>query len=133
MVVLDTHALIWMDADDPSLGNAARRVVREAWAEGQVGVSAISFWECAMLHQAGRIELPGALTEWRHELLAAGLKEWPVTGDIALMAVSLGLPHKDPADRFIVATALSHGAALVTADKMLLGWKSALVRHNAGR
>lgn len=43
MIVLDTHALIWMDADDSSLGRAARRVIRDAWTEGQVGVSAISF------------------------------------------------------------------------------------------
>lgn len=133
MVVLDTHALLWMDADDPALGKASRRVIGESWAQGQVGVSAITFWECAMLHQAGRIELPGAAHEWRQQWLAAGLNEWPLSGDIALLAVSLDLPHKDPADRFIVATAIARGAALVTADKRLLGWKNALVRRDAGR
>jgi PIN domain nuclease of toxin-antitoxin system len=133
MVVLDTHALLWMDADDAALGKAARRAIGEAWAHGQVGVSAISFWECAMLHQAGRIELPCAPDEWRRQWLAAGLKEWPLSGDIVLLAVSLDLPHKDPADRFIVATAIARGAALLTADKLLLGWKNALVRRHAGR
>ena len=133
MLVLDTHALIWMDADDPSLGKAARRVIRDAWAEGRVGVSAISFWECAMLLAAGRIELPGTVAQWRQELLGAGMTEWPVTGEIALLAVSLDLPHKDPADRFIVATAMARGAALVTADKLLLDWKNALVRRHAGK
>ncbi len=133
MVVLDTHALLWMDADDPALGKAARRVIGDAWTRGEVGVSAISFWECAMLHQAGRIELPGTPDEWRRQWLAAGLKEWPLSGDIALLAVSLDLPHKGPADRFIVATAIARGAALVTADKLLLGWKNTLVRCQAGR
>ena len=33
----------------------------------------------------------------------------------------LGLPHKDPADRFIVATALANDALLVTADQTILG------------
>lgn len=133
MIVLDTHALIWMDGDNPSLGRTARRAVRDAWAEGHVGVSAITFWECAMLHEAGRIELPGAPEQWRQELLGAGLHEWPVTGEIAMLAVSLDLPHKDPADRFIVATAIARGAALITADKVLLGWKNALARRDAAR
>jgi PIN domain nuclease of toxin-antitoxin system len=41
-----------------------------------------------------------------------------------------GLPE-DPADRFIVASALSHGAALVTADEALLRWPHALERVDA--
>jgi PIN domain nuclease of toxin-antitoxin system len=133
MIVLDTHALIWMDADEPSLGRSARRAIREAWTEGRVGVSAISFWECAMLHQLGRIELPVGPDRWRQELLAAGLQEWALTGDVAVLAVALDLPHKNPADRFIVATAISRGATLVTADKVLLGWKNAVVRRDAAK
>ena len=35
------------------------------------------------------------------------------------------------ADRFIVATALVHGAALVTADQRLLDWCHGLERHDA--
>jgi PIN domain nuclease of toxin-antitoxin system len=85
MMLLNTHALIWMDADEPSLGRLARRAIRDAWAEGRVGVSAISFWECTMLHQLGRIELPVRPDRWRQELLAAGLQEWALTGDVAVL------------------------------------------------
>jgi len=52
MIVLDTHTLLWMDRDDPALGLAARKIIKEAWRKGETTVSAISFWEAAML--AGR-------------------------------------------------------------------------------
>jgi len=38
--------------------------------------------------------------------------------------------HKDPADRLIAATAITHGATLVTADERLLKWKHAVKRQN---
>ena len=44
VIVLDTHALLWMDRDDPALGAASRRLIEEAWRAGQVAVSTISFW-----------------------------------------------------------------------------------------
>ena len=133
MIVLDTHALVWMDADDPSLGRAARRAVRQAWQAQQLAVSAVSFWECAMLHSRGRITLPKSPLAWRGDLIAAGLVEWPIDGEIAILAADLETLHNDPADRFIVATAISRRAALLTADARLLGWKHALKRVDAAR
>ena len=133
MILLDTHALVWMDADDPSLGRTARRAIQQAWKAQQMAVSAVSFWECAMLHARGRITLPKSPLAWRGDLIAAGLIEWPVDGEIAILAADLELLHKDPADRFIVATAISRRAALLTADERLLGWKHALKRVDATR
>lgn len=62
---------------------------------------------------------------------SAGLIELPIDGAIGIQAVDLnGLPD-DPADRLIVATALHHRAALVTADEKLLAWTHPLIRHDA--
>jgi len=58
--------------------------------------------------------------------------ECPLNGEIALLAVNLDL-HRDPADRFIAATAIAHQATLVTADERLLAWKNPLKRQNATR
>ena len=55
MILLDTHVLLWLDSDSPQLGAQARQVIQEAWQADQVAVSAISFWETAMLQQRGRI------------------------------------------------------------------------------
>lgn len=131
MILLDTHALVWMDQDDAALGKTARRIVQAAWDAEGVAVSAISFWECEMLHGAGRLKLAQSPTQWRADLLAAGLIEFPVDGEIAMLSVRLDLSHKDPADRLIAATAIVKGAALLTADARLLKWKHALKRHDA--
>ena len=84
-----------------------------------------------MLLQKGRIELPVSVEIWRRDLLQAGVREIPLDGGIALLATSLESEHRDPADRFIIATAIHHEALLVTADKIMLGWKSSLKRFNA--
>lgn len=133
MILLDTHALVWMNQDDTALGKAARRFIQTAWDAGGLAVSAISFWECEMLHAAKRVRLMQTPAAWRTQLLAAGLIEIPVDGEIAMLSVHLDLPHKDPADRFIAATAIVNGAALMTADTTLLKWKSTLKRHDASR
>ena len=123
----------WMNQDDAALGRAARRLVQTAWDAGALAVSAISFWECEMLHAAKRLRLPQSPAAWRTQLLATGLIEFPVDGEIAMLSVHLDLSHKDPADRIIVATAIAKGAALMTADTKLLKWKSTLKRHDASR
>ena len=133
MILVDTHVLVWMDTDDPALGRVGRRVIQQAWAAQQLAVSAVSFWECAMLHARGRIKLPKLPKAWRSDLLAAGLTELPLDGEIAVVAAELDTLHKDPADRFIAATAIVRGATLVTADQRILGWKHALRRQDAAR
>ena len=49
--------------------------------------------------------------------------EVPIDGVIAMTAARLGM-HGDPGDRFIVATALTHGATLMTADAKIQSMKS---------
>ena len=133
MIVLDTHVLIWMDADDAALGPQARARIEQAWRAGEVAVSAISFWECALLAEKGRIVLPLAVERWRAGLLGAGLVEIALDGRIALAAAGLVGLHRDPVDRFIAASASIRGATLVTADQKLLAWNSTLPRLDARR
>ena len=133
MILLDTHALVWMNQDDAALGKTARRLVQAAWDAQELAVSAISFWECEMLHAAKRVRLLHSPIAWRAQLLSAGLIEFPVDGEIAMLSVHLDMAHKDPADRFIAATAIAKGAALMTADTKLLKWKHTLKRHDATR
>lgn len=131
MIVLDTHALAWVAARERRLGRKARALVERLWSRGEVAVCAISFWEAALLHARGRLELPAEPGEWRAELLASGLLELPVDGEAGIRAVGLGGLPSDPVDRLIVATALGRDAGLMTADERLLAWKHPLVRHDA--
>lgn len=133
MILLDTHVLLWVDIDDPLLGKSTRRLIAQAWEVGRLAISAMSFWECAMLHLRRRIVLPKSPLAWRADLLAAGLVELPVDGQIGILATELEPLHEDPADRLIAASAITHSATLVTADERLLQWKHALKRQNALR
>lgn len=131
MIVLDTHVLVWAVTDDRKLGRKARALIDRLWASGRVAVSSIAFWEVGILHARRRLELPSPVGEWRDALLGAGAVELALDGAVAVRALDLAGLHDDPADRFIVATALVHGAGLMTADERLLDWPHALERHDA--
>ena len=131
LILIDTQALIWLDQNDPALGHRSRALADQALRDGALSVSAITFWEVAMLVLKGRFAIDVNLDRWRLNLIGKGLVELPIDGGIAITAVQLSDLHKDPADRFILATALANDATLLTADKQLLGWSGNLQRHDA--
>ena len=83
-----------------------------------------------MLNDKGRIDLADDVLTWRRRQLEQGMIEIAVDGEIGIRAVSLMEFHPDPADRIIVASALS-GYRLVTADSRILGWSGQLNRLSA--
>jgi PIN domain nuclease of toxin-antitoxin system len=133
VIVLDTHVLIWLDEGNTRLGEISRQSIQDAYKGDQVAVSAISFWEVAMLVEKGRLRVEADLAAWKDELLDMGLRELPVTGAVGILAAQLPAFHGDPADRLIAATALAHAATLVTADERLLGWSGPFQREDARR
>jgi len=72
-----------------------------------------------MLIAKRRLDAATSPSQHRAKILASNFEEIPITGDIAILAAGLDL-HGDPADRFIVATAVAHNATLMTADRALL-------------
>ena len=131
MLLLDTHALIWLVEGSKSLGRRAVRQADAALARDQLAVAAISFWEVAMLARDQRIALDLPPAEWRLRVVALGFHEVSLTGDVAIAAAMLADFHADPADRLIVASAQATDAALITADERILRWRGSLVRHDA--
>ena len=131
LILLDTHVLIWLDLDDPALGLIARQQADAVLKGGRLAVSAISFWEIAMLVAKQRIVIEVPLPTWRPDLLNLGFREIPVSGEIGIAAVQLDQLHGDPADRIIVATALLREATLMTVDRKLLEWSGQLERYDA--
>lgn len=113
------------------MGMDAREVAEQAMRAGRLAVSAMTFWEIAMLQSKQRLMIRRPLLAWQRELMAGGLVELPVTGAIGIAAAELDDFHADPADRLIVATAREHGATLVTADRQILDWPGGLQRHDA--
>jgi PIN domain nuclease of toxin-antitoxin system len=131
-VLLDTHALLWLTSENPRLGRRARQLALAALAEQRLCVSAISFWELALLMLRGRLGSTLDPAAARVEVLGTGIQELSLTGPATVLSATLDL-HPDPADRFIAATAVVHDALLVTADERLLAWRHPLKRHDARR
>lgn len=128
MILLDTHVAIWIASNTPVLGKRRRALALAALAQDQLAVSTISFWEMALLIAKARFKSLDSAAQLREQILRGGATELPLTGDIALRAVELGKLPGDPADRFIVATAIIHEATLMTADERLLRWRHSLKR-----
>lgn len=124
MIVLDTHALIWVVNDDPRLGSAARATIDDAVRTDFALVSAITVWEIALLAEKGRLHLGREVGSWIKTALALpGIRLAPVEPEIAVDSVRLpGSFHADPADRLIVATARHWSAPLLTADDAILAY-----------
>lgn len=117
-LLLDTHIWLWSLQDPGRLGKRIQQELKSS--ENELWLSPISTWEALTLNAKGRIRLHGPLAEWVARATAP-FSEAPLTHEIALAARQLPLPHPDPADRFLAATAQVLDLTLVTADAGLLG------------
>ena len=118
-LLLDTHIWLWALLEPERLTPAVRAALESP--ENELWLSPISVWEAVVLAERGRLALNAAPAEWVQEMVRAiPRREAPLTHDIAVASRQLSLPHQDPADRFIAATAQVMGLTLVTADERLL-------------
>ena len=120
MVVVDTHALVWQLNADAKIGRRARARLERALAREELSVSAVAFWEISVLVSRARLRLDTTATRFRWRVLEMGIRELSVGGEVALRAAALAPVLVDPVDCFVAATALTHGATLMTADARLL-------------
>jgi len=116
-LLLDTHIWIWSKLDPKQIGKAAARELSNN--DNDLWLSPVSVWEALALMQKGRIRVADPLA-WV-ERAADQLREAPLTQEIVRTGLALSLPHADPADRFLAATAKVLKLTLVTADQRLLG------------
>ena len=100
----------------------ARAVIDES--ANELVVSAISLWEFRVHIRRGRIEVVGDPNAWIAQTLASmQIEIAPITGEIALRSEDLvGFGNRDPADRFIVATAVVLGLPLISVDTVVRAW-----------
>jgi len=128
-LLLDTHIWIWSvlapDRLSPQVATALESAENELW------LSPISLWELLLLVEKGRLHLDMEPLAWIERALdLAPLQEAPLTGEVALRSRTVDLPHQDPADRFLAATAVVYGMTLVTADENILKSKTVSLLSN---
>ena len=105
--LIDTHVAVWMATNHPKLGARSHAALSGALNDGALCITAISFWEIALLQSRARLAISVRAENLRRSLLQTGVVEIPLSGDIA------------------------GNATLVTADERLLGSPHALARQDA--
>jgi PIN domain nuclease of toxin-antitoxin system len=112
-LLLDTHALIWWLAGDEKLGRHAREAMSD---EGNpVAVSAASAMEVATKFRIGKLPDAALLAQDFEAIIASqGFKELGISVRHARLAGEMGIDHKDPFDRLLIAQALSEDLVLVS-------------------
>jgi len=116
LVVVDTHALVWWSLEPKLLSKRASTAFTRS---PRIGVPTIVFWEVALLVRKRRLDLGRPVMDWVERICSIRRVEpLPLTPAIAVHADGLEM-HPDPADRFIVATALACNAKLVTKDRLI--------------
>jgi len=118
-LLLDTHIFLW-SVLAPSRLTAPVQAALTA-PDNTLWLSPISVWEVLILAEKGRIDLDTPPGAWvRTALKQCPLREAALTHEIALASRTIQLPHNDPADRFLAATAPVRDLTLVTADHRLI-------------
>lgn len=127
VVLLDTHALVWLLSGNARLGLRSREAIDVAAKVNKLVVSAITPWEIALLVAKGKLTLGQDVGAWITEALSQpGIRLEPLAPEIAVASTRLPWDiHSDPADRIIVATVRHIDAVLVTADQALLAFGAA--------
>jgi len=119
-LLLDTHIWLWGLLEPHRLSRRVQQAIESA--DNERWLSPISTWEAMLLHAKRRVAFDEHAAAWISRGLA-NIREAPLTHEIALAAAQLPWRHRDPADRFLVATAQVLGLTLVTADERLLALK----------
>lgn len=116
-LLLDTHIWIWAKSNSARIGKRAAQELSNR--DNELWISPVSVWEALALMQKGRIRMENPFS-WV-ERAAEQMREAPLTNEIVRVGLALDLPHADPADRFLAATAKVLNLTLVTGDRRLLG------------
>ncbi len=118
--LLDTHIWLWMLREPHKLSSLVHQALHDPGNERYL--SPISIWEVTVLLEKKRIAMHEDFAVWfvrtseDVELIEAALN-WEIAHNMRYILPN----HRDPADRFLAATAVAYDLTLVTADQKLIG------------
>ena len=122
-LLLDTHALIWWLANNPTLCDRARDAI--ANPDNVIFVSAASAWEIAIKKSIGKLQTPDDLAM---QIEAKGFIPLSIDLNHALTVESLPQHHQDPFDRILIAQAIYERLTIITRDRKFSVYKVDLIK-----
>lgn len=120
-LLLDTHTLIWFDAEPDRLSDTSRDVLTDG--NNDLLISIASIWEMQIKIQIGRLRLRLPLSVLIDEQIKnAGLEILTITPQHVYEVQNLPDIHRDPFDRIMIAQAIVENVPFVSADNILIGY-----------
>lgn len=121
-LLLDTHVILWSAAEPEKLpSKIAEELEKES---NELWFSPISVWEILLLAEKGRVVIKADHEKTIRKMFKKlPFREAVINQEVAIQSRKINLPHQDPADRFLAATAIVYDLTLVTADRRLIDAK----------
>jgi len=117
VILLDTCCLLWRSFEKNTLSAKALFAIDDS---SHTCISSISFWEIGIKVKNKKLALPSSMEDFVNSTKTIfGIQIIPVDEWIWLDSVNLNWPHRDPADRVLVATASKLNCPIVTSDKII--------------
>ncbi|CAN5807304.1 MAG: type II toxin-antitoxin system VapC family toxin [Gemmatimonadetes bacterium] len=132
LLVMDTHVWVWVSGEAGGTGQIrsdALPTIEDAARSRRLFVCAASVWEIALKAERGTVLVSGDLRSWeRDQHQYPGVRILSIDSRLAIDSTQLprwlrkrdGREHRDPNDRFIVATTRRLNGVLLTCDEEIL-------------
>lgn len=120
-LLLDTHVLIWWRDDSPGLPPRVRAAISDI--ANDIVVSVATLWEIVIKRASGKLRFADDLRQVIEEEAFALL---PIAFPHLQALDGLPLLHRDPFDRLLLAQAIAEGIPLVSGDRALRPYPTAI-------
>ena len=115
-LLLDTNAALFLWMAPERLSPTARSLITQT---GNVLLfSQVSTWEICLKYHVGKLPLPEPPASYlRKRIRQSELTYEPIADEALFKTVDLPPHHHDPFDRLLIATSLTLGIPILTADE----------------
>jgi PIN domain nuclease of toxin-antitoxin system len=114
-LLLDTCTFLWLNSDPDQIPERVRKLCADE--SNRLYLSAVTAWEVAAKHYAGRLPLPVPPGEYIATCRASnGTISLKLREEDVFQMAKLPAIHKDPFDRMLICQAIARGLTIVTPD-----------------
>lgn len=113
--LLDTHTILWLITDHPSLGMVARDLIIDL--KNSILISIVTPWEIVIKTSLGKLIIAEAFDPYiAREIASNRFQILPTTPPHLSKVASLPHHHRDPFDRLLIAQAIVENMPILSAD-----------------
>ena len=112
--LIDSHTFLWFGTEDPLLPDRIREIISDP--DNDIKISIASFWEIGIKYSVGKLPLKANVLGLEQQARDLDITIVPITMSAIHQITLMPQHHRDPFDRIIIATALTTGEAILSAD-----------------